>query len=320
MIIACPACQTRYVVPDSAIGIEGRTVRCAKCKHSWFQEGPEAEGPSEEAVQQPAATTEPGSDDVASADERQVAEPARPVGPYDDDLAEADTDEGGTPEPVMAEPSAADEAAPLPQDAAPTASDQPAPDHDGAAPDFDEAAPPSYAQGNRPPLPRIERSDVDDDPAAVSHFDRAPPFRPRRNTVKLWTWAAAIFAVLAVGAVATISYAGMPSWWPFQTSEWGKEQPDLELSFPPEEQSFRELSNRTWLFSARITVRNTARETRDLPPILINMLDERERQIFSWVVQPPQSTIAPGETVTIDEARTDVPRNAVFADVGWAPM
>ena len=40
MIIACPACATRYAVPDSAIGIDGRTVRCAKCRHSWFQEGP----------------------------------------------------------------------------------------------------------------------------------------------------------------------------------------------------------------------------------------------------------------------------------------
>ncbi|MEQ1547140.1 MAG: zinc-ribbon domain-containing protein [Chakrabartia sp.] len=54
MILTCPACATRYLVPDTAVGPAGRQVRCAKCKHSWFLAGTTTRPPV--AVELPFAT------------------------------------------------------------------------------------------------------------------------------------------------------------------------------------------------------------------------------------------------------------------------
>jgi len=47
MILTCEQCQSRYLVPQHAIGPEGRTVRCTHCQHEWFQDSEEPSSASE---------------------------------------------------------------------------------------------------------------------------------------------------------------------------------------------------------------------------------------------------------------------------------
>ncbi len=40
MLIVCPNCATSYMIDPAAVGSDGRTVRCARCKSTWFAGGP----------------------------------------------------------------------------------------------------------------------------------------------------------------------------------------------------------------------------------------------------------------------------------------
>jgi len=278
MIIACPACTTRYVVPDSAIGAEGRTVRCAKCRHSWFQDPPEP-ALSEPARPAPEAAPRPRVQAVRAAPT--AAAPQR---------------EAHVPPPASPRPVAAPSSPPEP-----------------------EIPPPFPAEPVQSPVADPPAVKIGGDDDGTSHFEAAPPFRRRRNTLKLWTWAAAIFAVLAAGAMAAVSYWGLPDWVPVNRPTFDVGQPDLQLDFPADRQERRQLPNGIEYFGASGTITNVGSVARDVPPILIVLRDARERIVYSFEVQPPKRSLAPGESVTINEAVTDVPRSARSAEIGWKP-
>lgn len=333
MIIACPACTTRYVVPDSAIGIDGRTVRCAKCRHSWFQEGAlpvQADQPLAAPVApQPSPTPSPPPPPPAEVAEPEPsftsteAEPepaATPEVPSEPDatLPAAASDETATDDAVTSVAAAGVGEESTGVDAV-SADYAPEPDLPFAS--AEEETPPSPAFAEDAPIysqPTEERS-WDEDGDTYSSFAHEPPFRPRLNTLKLWTWAAVAFAIVSLAAIGAVAWYGLPDWMPLARQTFAEAQPDLVLDFPANRQDRRTLPNGTEFFGASGTVTNVGRSRRTVPTILIVLRDSRERIVYSWEVAPAKRQLAPGESVSVNEAVTDVPKSAKIAEIGWKP-
>ena len=328
MIIACPACATRYVVPDSAIGVEGRTVRCAKCRHSWFQDGPELAVPPTPFARAGAAPDTPPQPDTSPPTAPPVAEPAEPVAPFaepepstaaPDDVASSLPDTGVADwdqQPARWSEPAADFSAPDPD---PELAAEPVPEP-AAKPDHEP--PVSFAEDELPPPPPSAAPRSGDEPEAdddYSRFAHEPLFRPRRNPARMWTIAAVLFAVVTLGAVAATAWFGLPSWVPFAHPLFAEEQPGLKLDFPAKMQGQRPLSDQTWFFEANGTVTNVSQSARSVPTILAVLKDARGRIVFNAELHSPKRVLAPGESVSINEALVSVPKAAVKAEYGWKP-
>ncbi len=287
MILICPECATRYLVPDSSIGPTGRQVRCASCKHSWFQEGVLTERPEPQIAALAGA--------AASVEERVARSPLPPPPP--DPNWHPPEPVAQTPEPPEAEPA-------LPDTEADEAVVEAAAD---AAPADDTAA--------------MVEAPVSDEPAESAEApepetDYWPEAKPRRNKAKRWTQIVIIYFLLVSAAGGALWYFGPPSW--LVNLGLAPAGAETGLVITEINHSRRNVSGQL-VYSFTAVIVNKSNQDLAVPPIFVELRDAQRKLVYSWKTRADKAQLAPGETARISETRLDIPRAAQDLDINFSP-
>ena len=156
------------------------------------------------------------------------------------------------------------------------------------------------------------------DPDSGDHFlaDNRPPFRPRRNRARRWTFLAVLAGLLMLVAVGAILWLGTPGLLPSMGIPIGAGASPLLIKDNPIER--RELENGSELFAISGQVTNPSGERQRVPDIRAELHDAQGRIVFSWTITPPQRTLSPGASLDFNSAKLDVPANSKRLELSFA--
>lgn len=309
MLIVCPTCATSYMIDPASVGPAGRSVRCARCKATWF------------------------------------ASPTRPADPpsvsafVDGVIAEAEAQESKAPPPfedTVNAPAAAPAGMPR--------ADSPFADPPPAEPAFPE---PAFGYSPDAPMPgqpdAADTINVNDAPPLAPHHDEtysdggnaffsgpAPQddedgasFTARRERLKAkikkdgrksrWVIAIAVLFALNIALIAGRSEVvrHLP-----QTASLfaaiGLPVNLRNLEFDGIAIS-KETQDGVSILIIEGRIVNSSRKAVDVPRLRFAARTATGQEVYTWTMQPPRSLLGPGDSVPFTSRLAAPPANA--ADV-----
>ncbi len=280
MILTCPNCGTQYVVKDDAIPPQGRQVRCAACKHSWH-EGPAVMDLVEESPEQ-------ATDEHESLAEATLIEPRSGVEAEERAFEEAElgaTAGGIEPGPEVPDGGAAE---PLAEEPVPVS---------GGFEETEAAIPATaeIADYGEPPAPEAQ---VDDD---FSPFAERDFVEPKRRSPLMTI----LIILVLVAAAAAAFWFLAPAEWKARLglAEAGATPLQLMITHPERQQ----LASGNELVIVTGRVINPTSKAHPVPPIYAQLKTKAGKVVYSWVIQPPTPTLAPGASASFNSAEYKVP-------------
>ncbi len=162
----------------------------------------------------------------------------------------------------------------------------------------------------------VVRSFTDDSlQAPHDPFAHEPPFRPRRNRLKILTYAAAGFAVLAMvalGGLIAFGPGGIAGRFGFGASNVPL---TIQVTRKPER---RTMASGNELLAVTGRILNPTGEIQKVPDIRAELRDAQGRSVYGWTITRPVKQLAPGASADFDSAAVDVPRGSRALNLSFA--
>lgn len=262
MLISCPNCATNFSVPDKALGAQGRTLKCAKCGHKWFQ-----------------SVTRP--EDDFGLDEHSFPPPPSPeprplFAPEPEREAEPDS-------------SRFDIRRPSPY----------APPADSSDMDLDDPPVPAFSSRQRDDAPPPPEVDLDGDPSPIPDVFASPP-KTKKGTGGLWFLLFVLLLAAGAGAAYQFQDKVVDLWPPAHQilTDLGLrvERPSAGLELKNAGTPERLVQNDSEILIVRGIIANISDRERPVPTMKLVLLDKDRAVVQEKLSQPPVTSLDPGGT------------------------
>jgi len=300
MLIVCPSCATSYMIDPASVGANGRAVRCARCRSTWFV------NPGKSA----------GTPNVSAFVSGVIAE------------AEAEASSGKIDSPPAEEPASlapeppADEPPSLAPEAG-AAFEPPA-----AEPSFDDAAPPVFAHDTAEPptitdAPPLVPPDAHDggDAADVTEHDERADYAARRARMRAKRqkdrrnarWVALVLLLLGVNIAIVAGRHQIVRYLPQTASLFasiGLPVNLRNLEFDGIKIS-KETQDGVSILIIEGKIVNTVGSATDVPRLRFAARNASGQEVYTWSMQPARSILGPGDSLPFTSRLAAPPADAV---------
>jgi predicted Zn finger-like uncharacterized protein len=273
MLIVCPTCATSYNIEPASLGPAGRTVRCARCKSSWFAGGP------------PDAMAGFAADVIAEAEAREAPSPSIGSSRSADDFGH----EPQQPAARIPDPSEAADAAVV-----------------------EEPLPPGEAPSLVPPMVEPVVVDAGADPVETFATRRTRMHVRRKQRRQSSKWTAVILVLFSFNVAVVLGRSEVVRYLPQTASLFeaiGLKVNLRQLNFEGVKITNDEHDG-VPVLSVEGTIVSQSSNPVEVPRLRFAVRNATGQEIYTWTTKPSRSILEPGKKLPFHSRLASPPADA----------